>query len=146
VKCYSPLMRPLLFSSLLLLISVAPASADVDDPPAPVLDCSARSLRIGAPNMEGRIVTCTVSGVSGEDSMVLGIQETDGVTFSDLCASPVQDGSSTCEAAIVRPTEEWRAGVRLSAELQPSGNAVGPVVFGMGPTEAPTILRPLPQP
>jgi len=130
----------------LVCLTFTLVSAQVDTPPTPVLDCSGRSLRIMAPNMDGLGITCTVSGADGDDSFVVGVHEPDGVTFTELCQAPLASGTGSCSGPLVRPTEVWQAGLSVSAELASSGTTIGPVVFGGGMPGQPSInpLPPLP--
>src|SRR5579859_8185292 len=114
----------------LVCLALTLVVAQVDDPAAPVLDCSGRSLRIMAPNTDGLGLNCAVSGADGDDSFVVGVDEPDGVTFTKLCRAPLAGGAGTCSAPLIRPTEVWQAGVSVSAELASSGRMIGPVVFG----------------
>jgi hypothetical protein len=117
-------------------------SAQVDNPTTPVLDCSGRSLRVMAPNMDGLGITCTVSGADVDDSFVVGVHEPDGVTFTELCQAPLASGTGTCSAPLIRPTEVWQAGVSVLAELPSSGTTIGPVLFGGLPVQS--SINPLP--
>jgi hypothetical protein len=132
-------MRPVL-GLVCLAFTLLPAQ--VDNPATPVLDCSGRSLRIMAPNMDGLGITCTVSGADGDDSFVVGVHEPDGVTFTELCQAPLTSGTGICSAPLIRPTEVWQAGVTVIAELPSSGTTIGPVLFGGVPVQ--TSINPLP--
>jgi hypothetical protein len=121
--------------------------AQVDSPAAPALDCSGRSLRIMAPEMDGLGINCSVAGADGDDSFVVGVDEPDGDTFTELCRAPLASGTGSCSAPLVRPTDVWQAGVSVSAELASSGRTIGPVVFGGAPgPPAVSPLPPLPDP
>ncbi|HET6320171.1 MAG TPA: hypothetical protein VFG86_27250, partial [Chloroflexota bacterium] len=99
-------MRPLAASlSLMLALALPPAALAEDSDVGPRLTCVPRALRIGAAEMSGLRLQCSISGATGEQSFTISLDQTMAdvaeagappLGRETVCSGMLTDGTGAC--------------------------------------------------
>lgn len=107
-----------LIGGLLLALPVQPLFAD---DAAPSLDCTVRSLPIGAAEYAGLRVQCGLTGAPLGDSQFSLVANLGDLPARTVCSGNLTGGAGSCMGIVLEPDTSDLSMLDLVATLAPSG-------------------------
>jgi len=115
-----------------------PPTATAGGAAEPSLECHGKRLVLGAADVNGASLTCTVVGAGAAETSfelvaTLRGAEEDAVQQNLLCSGPLRGGAGRCSGTAMANDRFWGGGPTVSGTLRPSGRQVGPAAVSLEP-------------